>query len=210
MRALQKITTTLPRATALRGMATRPATVDTLRAHHKTSPSSSPATQPINHQPSNQGVFGAEWSSHFNRPEDQHRDHNRARASCYSTQIYHGQARPSDRRGIHSVGQDRVSAPSAAGAAQTSGPVTGAGTGVLVSAQMFGTEVKGNPTESEADVAADRSDEDPLPPGLHHTIRMGAGDAAPLPTESEADVVADRGGPEADPLRAGGKGMGRG
>jgi hypothetical protein len=57
---------------------------------------------------------------------------------------------------------------------------------------MFGAEVKGNPTESEADVAADRSDEDPLPPGLHRVIRMPAGEAGGKPTESEEDVKADR------------------
>ncbi|KAH6853173.1 hypothetical protein B0I37DRAFT_419910 [Chaetomium sp. MPI-CAGE-AT-0009] len=208
MRALQKITSTLPRATALRSMSTRPTTINILRAHHKIPYGTAPATHPAN-QPSNQGVFGAEWSSHFNRPEDQHHD-NRARASSYRTQIYHGQAQPSNRRGMHSAGPDHVSSPSAAAAAASaSGPVTGAGTGVPIGAQMFGSEVKGNPTESEADVAADRSDDDPLPPGLHHTIRLGAGDAAPLPTESEADVVADRGGPDADPLGAGEKGKGR-
>jgi hypothetical protein len=59
-------------------------------------------------------------------------------------------------------------------------------------------EVKGNPTESEADVAADRSDDDPLPPGLHHRIAMPAGDAAGKPTPSEERVKADR-SPE-DPL----------
>lgn len=64
----------------------------------------------------------------------------------------------------------------------------------------FGEEVKGNPTESEADVAADRSDLDPLPPGLHHTIRMGPGEAAPHPTESEEDVAADLGRAGEDPL----------
>ncbi|EAQ93824.1 predicted protein [Chaetomium globosum CBS 148.51] len=181
MRTLQKITYALPRATA----------------------------------PSNPGLFGTDWSSHFTRPDDpQHRDHH-TRASSNSTQIYHGQARPSHRRGIHSVGQDRVTTtPTPPGHIApnpspypNSGPATGAGTGVFVSAQMFGTEVKGNPTESEADVAADRSDLDPLPPGLHHTIRLGAGDAAPLPTESEADVVADRGAADADaePLWAGEK-----
>ncbi|KAK0657817.1 hypothetical protein B0T16DRAFT_453245 [Cercophora newfieldiana] len=53
-------------------------------------------------------------------------------------------------------------------------------------------EVKGNPTESEADVAADRSDDDPLPPGLHHKIGMPAGDAAGKPTQSEERVKADR------------------
>ncbi|KAH6651336.1 hypothetical protein F5144DRAFT_589576 [Chaetomium tenue] len=153
--------------------------------------------------PSNQGLFGTDWSSHFTRPDDPpHRDHH-TRASSNTTQIYHGQARPSNRRGIHSVGQDRVAPTS--NPYPVPGPATGAGTGVFVSAQMFGTEVKGNPTESEADVAADRSDYDPLPPGLHHTIRLGAGDAAPLPTESEADVAADRGGAGADPLWAGEK-----
>jgi len=53
-------------------------------------------------------------------------------------------------------------------------------------------EVKGNPTESEADVAADRSDDDPLPPGLHHRIAMPAGEAAGKPTPSEERVHADR------------------
>ncbi|KAL1837769.1 hypothetical protein VTJ49DRAFT_3405 [Mycothermus thermophilus] len=67
----------------------------------------------------------------------------------------------------------------------------------------FGEEVKGNPTESEADVAADRSDLDPLPPGLHHTIRMGPGEAGPLPTESEADVAADLGRAGEDPVPVG-------
>ncbi|KAM7194635.1 hypothetical protein V8F20_007827 [Naviculisporaceae sp. PSN 640] len=52
-------------------------------------------------------------------------------------------------------------------------------------------EVKGNPTESEADVAADRNDDDPLPPEKHHTIRMPAGSAGPRPTEAEEDVRAD-------------------
>ncbi|KAK0631441.1 hypothetical protein B0T14DRAFT_559236 [Immersiella caudata] len=59
-------------------------------------------------------------------------------------------------------------------------------------------EVKGNPTESEADVAADRSDEDPLPPSLHHRIIVPAGDAEGKPTPSEERVRADR-SPE-DPL----------
>jgi len=59
-------------------------------------------------------------------------------------------------------------------------------------------EVKGNPTESEADVAADRSDEDPLPPEKHHTIQMPAGDLAPKPTPSEEFVKADRA--KEDPL----------
>lgn len=52
-------------------------------------------------------------------------------------------------------------------------------------------EVKGNPTESEAYVAADRSDEDPLPPEKRHTIQMPAGEAGPKPTESEENVRAD-------------------
>lgn len=57
------------------------------------------------------------------------------------------------------------------------------------------------PTESEEDVVADRSDEDPLPPLNHHTIRLPAGEAAPNPTESEEDVTADRS--DDDPLRPG-------
>lgn len=57
------------------------------------------------------------------------------------------------------------------------------------------------PTESEEDVVADRSDEDPLPPLNHHTIRLPAGEAGPNPTESEEDVTADRS--DDDPLRPG-------
>lgn len=59
-------------------------------------------------------------------------------------------------------------------------------------------EVKGNPTESEADVAADRSDDDPLPPEKHHTIQLPAGELAPKPTEAEEFVRADRA--KEDPL----------
>ncbi|KAK3392722.1 hypothetical protein B0H63DRAFT_433 [Podospora didyma] len=59
-------------------------------------------------------------------------------------------------------------------------------------------EVKGNPTESEADVWADRIDDDPLPPEKHKTIRLPAGDLAPKPTDAEAGVRADRS--EEDPL----------
>ncbi|KAK3693358.1 hypothetical protein B0T22DRAFT_39171 [Podospora appendiculata] len=59
-------------------------------------------------------------------------------------------------------------------------------------------EVHENPTESEEDVVADRSDEDPLPPGEHKIIRLPAGEAAPKPTEAEEDVAADRS--EEDPL----------
>ncbi|KAK5652314.1 hypothetical protein OQA88_10664 [Cercophora sp. LCS_1] len=55
-----------------------------------------------------------------------------------------------------------------------------------------GGVVKGDPTESEADVAADRCDEDPLPPGMHHTIAMPAGEAGEEQTDSEARVRADR------------------
>ena len=50
----------------------------------------------------------------------------------------------------------------------------------------------GEPTESEEDVSADRSDEDLLPPEKHHTIPLPPGDAEPKPTESEEDVAADR------------------
>lgn len=59
----------------------------------------------------------------------------------------------------------------------------------------------GRPTESEEDVVADRTDEDPLPPMNHHTIRLPPGEAAPTPTESEADVAADRS--DNDPLSLG-------
>ncbi|KAK1763948.1 hypothetical protein QBC33DRAFT_548400 [Phialemonium atrogriseum] len=61
-----------------------------------------------------------------------------------------------------------------------------------------------SPTESEEDVVADRSDDDPLPPGAHHTIRLPAGEAAPRPTESEEDVAADRS--EDNPLPPGVRG----
>jgi hypothetical protein len=73
-------------------------------------------------------------------------------------------------------------------------------------AMSFGSEVKGNPTESEADVAADRCDDDPLPPGMHQTIRMPAGEAAVYghPTDSEERVAADRAAE--DPLRKGNPG----
>ncbi|KAK0630348.1 hypothetical protein B0T17DRAFT_506821 [Bombardia bombarda] len=63
----------------------------------------------------------------------------------------------------------------------------------------IGGEVKGNPTESEEDVAADRTEFDPLPPEKHKTIRMPAGEAAPKPTDSEERVKADR--EREDPLR---------
>jgi len=212
MRALQRVSTALPRATALRTIATRPTTTtDTLHANRKASantqpndPTATSTTTPLDF-PSNQGVYGADWSSHFTacgNHQHQHPDH-RTRAAFHSTQIYHGQARPSNRCGIHSSSTVQGStAPlhTGTGTGPGPGPATGAGTGVLISAQMFGTEVKGNPTESEADVAADRSDDDPLPPHLHRTIRLGAGDAAPRMTESEEDVVADRGTGGEDPL----------
>jgi len=61
--------------------------------------------------------------------------------------------------------------------------------------------IKGNPTESEADVQADRDVEDPLPMGMHHTIPLPEGEAAPKRTESEEDVRADRS--DEDPLLPG-------
>lgn len=168
-----KITPSLPRAAVLRArtFATRANTTDTLRARRK------PAGQELGTASNPRhatGALGQGWA----RWEGPGRHQPWAAAdervrTFYSTQIYHGQ-----------------------------GPGgTGAGTGVLISAQMFGTEVKGNPTESEADVAADRSDEDPLPQGMHHTIRLPVGDAGGKPTESEEDVAADRG--EVDPLAPG-------
>jgi hypothetical protein len=68
-------------------------------------------------------------------------------------------------------------------------------------------EVKGNPTESEADVWADRTDEDPLVDDyrtLHemNTIELPAGEAEARPTDSEEQVRAERA--QEDPLRAGG------
>ncbi|KAL2192654.1 hypothetical protein P885DRAFT_72848 [Corynascus similis CBS 632.67] len=206
MRALQSLTAALPRAFALRMFATRAApTISTARTHrknateHHPNPPATSATTPLDLSP-NQGVYGSDWSSHFNASSEGHHSaqpiDDRTRA-CYSTQIYHGQARPSNRRGIHH------SAWAAAPQVQPNvgaGPATGAGTGVPIAAQMFGAEVKGNPTESEADVAADRSEDDPLPAQFHRTIRLGAGGAAPSRTESEEDVVADRGRGGDDPL----------
>ncbi|KAK4154692.1 hypothetical protein C8A00DRAFT_14190 [Chaetomidium leptoderma] len=197
MCTVQRVTNTLLRAIGFRAIATRTITTDSLRtrshqpsSHHPNQPATSANT--ILEFASSQSVFGRDW------PATTHRDttdrnprslsiDERSRA-FYSTQIYHGQACPSHRRGMHSD--------------TAAGPQTGAGTGVVISAQMFGTEVKGNPTESEADVAADRSDLDPLPPGKHHTIRLGPGEAGSVPTESEADVAADRGGADLDPLGA--------
>ncbi|KAH7627423.1 hypothetical protein B0T09DRAFT_183757 [Sordaria sp. MPI-SDFR-AT-0083] len=57
------------------------------------------------------------------------------------------------------------------------------------------------PSQSEANVKADRSDIDPLPMGLHKVIPLPAGEAIPGPTESEWDVRADRSSMEEDPLR---------
>lgn len=54
------------------------------------------------------------------------------------------------------------------------------------------------PTESQEDVVADRSEEDPLPPEKHRNIPLPSGGAGPKPTESEEDVVADRS--DEDPL----------
>ncbi|KAL2133001.1 hypothetical protein VTI74DRAFT_3039 [Chaetomium olivicolor] len=173
MYTLRRITTTLHRATAIRTLTTRATTIDTLRAHRKTSP----------HQPSPSVTFPLE--SHWEISEHTPWSIDEGSRAFYTTQIYHGQNAPDTLR-------DHLGP----------GPATGAGTGVYVSAQMFGTEVKGNPTESEADVAADRSDEDPLPQELHHTIRLGPGDRGPQPTESEEDVCADRGGSGVDPLWA--------
>lgn len=68
-------------------------------------------------------------------------------------------------------------------------------------------EVKGNPTESEADVWADRTDMDPLVDDcrtLHdmNTIELPAGEAEARPTDSEEAVRAERA--QEDPLRSGG------
>ncbi|GAB1309878.1 hypothetical protein MFIFM68171_00088 [Madurella fahalii] len=174
-----RITPALPRAAALqvRTFVTCTSTIDTLRARRKPAAAQDPpsgATTPSSTTHQAAGALGQGWT-HWETPS-RHQAwtaiDERTR-SFYSTQIYHG---------------------------QTPGG-TGAGTGVLISAQMFGAEVKGNPTESEADVAADRSDDDPLPQGLHHTIRLPAGDAGGKPTESEEDVAADCGA--VDPLMPG-------
>jgi hypothetical protein len=211
MRALQKITAALPRAAptipAVRTIATRTTTIDTLHARHNPTPRQADqptATSPnsgVEYTPSQPGGIPHQTNPTEQPPSPKYyhplaTPENRAR-SFYSTQIYHGQASPTPsptpatRRGIHSSAHH----------GPAPGPATGAGTGVLISAHMFGSEVKGNPTESEADVAADRSDYDPLPPELHRTICLGAGEAAPRPTESEEDVAADRGGAGEDPLR---------
>ncbi|KAK3986045.1 hypothetical protein QBC44DRAFT_384327 [Cladorrhinum sp. PSN332] len=59
--------------------------------------------------------------------------------------------------------------------------------------QVFGSEVKLNPTQSEANVAADRGERDPLPMGMHHTILLNEGGAHDYtkPTDSEESVHAD-------------------
>lgn len=74
--------------------------------------------------------------------------------------------------------------------------------------QVYGSEVKVNPSESEADVAADRSEIDPLPQGMHRTICLDAGEVKVYmqPTDSEAAVHADRDGE--DPLKRTGGGGG--
>ena len=184
MRVLTRVTTTLPRATALRRIATRASAIDTLRARRRT-PSQTDQPTTTADPTSSQGVYGGEWSSHWESSSHMAWSVDERARSFYSTQIYQGQ------------GQTRNTSTIASG-----GPLTGLGTGVSIAAQMFGSEVKGNPTESEADVAADRSDEDPLPPEMHHTIRLGAGEAGERPTESEEDVAADLGRWGADPLAA--------
>ncbi|KAK4161112.1 hypothetical protein QBC43DRAFT_337506 [Cladorrhinum sp. PSN259] len=59
--------------------------------------------------------------------------------------------------------------------------------------QVYGSEVKVNPTQSEANVAADRGERDPLPMGMHHTILLDEGGAHEYtkPTDSEERVHAD-------------------
>lgn len=198
-----------PRATTLRTFATRTSTVDTLRARRKTS--ARPAEQSGNTSeitPSQGVFFGSDWTHWESSSHNPFTADDRARA-LYSTQIYNGQRHTSPASTppptiIPKVNSKRTIITAPPG----SGPATGAGTGVPIGAQMFGNEVKGNPTESEADVAADRCDEDPLPPGLHHTICLGAGDAAPRPTESEEDVCADRGTAGVDPLEEMRRGLG--
>lgn len=74
--------------------------------------------------------------------------------------------------------------------------------------QVYGREVKVNPSESEADVAADRGEIDPLPMAMHRTISLDAGEVEVFmqPTDSEAAVHADRDGE--DPLKRAGRGGG--
>ncbi|KAK4096995.1 hypothetical protein N658DRAFT_527388 [Parathielavia hyrcaniae] len=200
MRTLQTITKTLSnsRGTALRTITTRTggtAHIDTPRAcqnasSHGTYQPATSANTPLDLF-SNQGMYCTNWSSRFDSPPANGPYAQGLTRSVYSTQIYHGQACPPTRRGLH---MEHVTNPGL-------GPATGLGTGVNISAQMFGFEIRPNATESEAYVVADRSEVDPLPPELHHTIRLGAGEAAPRPTESEEDVLADRGSWE-DPLMA--------
>ncbi|KAL2150961.1 hypothetical protein VTH82DRAFT_6059 [Thermothelomyces myriococcoides] len=224
MSGLQRAKNILPRATPALIMRTcvarRSRPISTLRAEQKTSGNqqwaSSPATSATTPPDlsRNRGVYGAYRTSHHAAFSEGHgilQQADGCTRALYTTQIYHGQARPHSRRGMHHQHQPTPAASSEAtttsgpSGGSIKGPMTGFGTGVGISAQMFGSAVKGNPTESEAYVAADRAEEDPLPAGLHHTIRLGAGDAAPRPTESEEDVVADRGAAGEDPLGRGRK-----
>jgi hypothetical protein len=72
--------------------------------------------------------------------------------------------------------------------------------------QVFGSEVKTNPSQSEANVAADRGEIDPLPMGMHHTILLEVGEASVYmqPTDSEDAVHADR--YMDDPMRSSARG----
>lgn len=97
--------------------------------------------------------------------------------SAYSTVVYHGQ-RPASKEPQQSQQQQQQQP-------------------LKIDADpehVFGSEVKLNPSESEADVAADRGEIDPLPMGMHRTILVDAGETAVYtrPTDSEEVVRADR------------------
>lgn len=94
--------------------------------------------------------------------------------SAYSTGVYHGQ-----RPGSKEPSQSQPQQPPKVDADPE---------------HVFGSEVKLNPSESEADVAADRGEIDPLPMGMHRTILVDAGETAVYtrPTDSEEVVRADR------------------
>ncbi|KAL2256389.1 hypothetical protein VTK26DRAFT_1748 [Humicola hyalothermophila] len=201
--------------TTIRTFATRTGTIDTLRARRKTSPrpvdqptKTTSNTNPNLTLPSHGGgvFFGSDWAHWESSSHNPFTADDRA-CSFYSTQIYHGQrpsatSSPASTSTLPAARNGPKPPPNRSITTVTPGPATGAGTGVPIAAQMFGNDIKANPTESEADVAADRCGVDPLPAQFHHhTVDRGPGDAAtPRPTESEEDVSADRGLAGEDPL----------
>ncbi|KAK3903557.1 hypothetical protein C8A05DRAFT_32697 [Staphylotrichum tortipilum] len=162
MQTLRKLTTLpgLRASTTLRATTTRAAATD---ARRSTSRPAQPATTT--------SATPLTLASHRDTsPTTPYALDERTR-TLYRTQIYHGQSGPAAASGTRAIHYESM-------------PASIAG----VSPHLFGTEFKGNPTESEADVAADRCDYDPLPPGGH----MYGVEYKGNPTESEADVAADR------------------